>query len=58
MALEVDHESDALDVIETVRRDVAARLALATSLARAVELAQQATKELNDAEQERVRGHA
>lgn len=52
VAPEVDHESDALDVIETVRRDVAARLALATSLARAVELAQQATKELNDAEQE------
>ena len=58
MAPEVDHESDALAVIETVRRDVAARLALATSLARAVELAQQAAKELNDAEHERARGHA
>ena len=52
VAPEVDHESDALDVIEVVRRDVAARLACATSLARAVELAQQATAELNDAEQE------
>jgi hypothetical protein len=52
VAPEVDHESDALDVIEIVRRDVAARLALATSLARAVELAQQATAELNDTGQE------